>query len=95
MDKERFKKQQDSTFGTLYEVTYIKSPCNYGEICPRRGEESYYTKKELTIENINGYGIGTVFFSDCKDRLIVLPWSAIISMIPVELEGGFINGNSY
>lgn len=81
---KRFKEQQESTCDTLYSVTYIKSAGNYGEICPRRGESPYYITRELTLINVNGYGIGTVFFVNKDDKLVVLPWSAIISMIPVE-----------
>ena len=77
-----FKKMQDNSFGSWYKVTYIKS-CEYYQYHPNDLGDICATIK-LRLENINGYGRGTLFFTTQDNKLTVLNWATIIAMIPVE-----------
>lgn len=78
--KEDFTKMQNATFGTWYKVIYHKYPSCYGYMNIKNDDCTLILK----IENINGYGIGQLFFTNKDNRLLVLPWSAIVSMLPIE-----------
>jgi len=79
--KESFEKMQDNSFGSWYEVTYIK----------HHGCYQYHPNDlvgickviKLRLENINGMGRGILFFTTEDNKLMVLNWAAIIAMIPI------------
>ena len=77
----------DNTIGTWYNVCYLKHWSLYGRKPIFRCEDEvreYCKYEELMINNINGLGIGCVFFINKNNQMVVLPWCAIISMVPVD-----------
>lgn len=84
-ERKRFNEVQDATIGFLYKVCYIKNWTDYGKNIIRNNDILEYCKsEELRIDNINGWGIGFVFFINKDNKLVYLPWCAIISMVPIK-----------
>lgn len=81
---------QNNTFGTLYNVCYLKHWNLYGKRPVFKDDEiiEYCKCEKLRVDNINGYGIGVVYFINEKNQMVVLPWCAIISMTPVNEGNG-------
>ena len=91
------KRQEKATYGSWYKVCYIKNSGLYGDqhMLYRNEDILLYSKVEtFRLDNMNGYGIGTLFFNNIDDRLVVLPWSAIISMIPIDEPKEYNNKNN-
>lgn len=80
--KEAMKIQENS-FGTWYKVCFVPTIYREFEIESAR-DKKYFVYKTLRLDNINGWGSGTVFFIDEDYRLVVLDWRNIISMIPLD-----------
>ena len=91
-DKEREKaiQIQNNTLGTLYNVCYLKHWSLYGKRPVFKDNEviEFCKCERLRVDNINGYGVGVVYFINEKNQIIVLPWCAIISMTPVNEDNG-------
>lgn len=81
---------QNNTFDTLYNVCYLKHWNLYGKRPVFKDDEiiEYCKCEKLRVDNINGYGIGVVYFINEKNQMVVLPWCAIISMTPVNEDNG-------
>lgn len=84
MEKENIIKIHEATIGTKYLVSFWKNLCNYPhQPLIRNNDLSDIATEELIVDNINGLGIGQVYFINDKNQIILLPWCAIISMIPI------------
>ena len=85
-ERKKIIQIQNNTFGTLYNVCYLKHWIFYGKrpVFHEYEITSFCKTERLRIDNINGYGIGLVFFINEKNQMVVLPWCAIISMIPID-----------
>ena len=85
--KTELKLIYNNTIGTWYNVCYLKHWSLYGRKPIFRYEDEvreYCKCEELMINNINGLGIGCVFFINKNNQMVVLPWCAIISIVPVD-----------
>lgn len=71
------------SFEQWYDVCYCIPTVGETFRDVRRRSDGYYHQK-FKLSNINGIGIGTVFFVNQKNQLVVLDWQNIISMIPVD-----------
>jgi len=84
-DIEKQRLREKAMLGTTYKVTFI--PNVYEAVENRRHPNSYTNiihSQKLILENINGYGCGTLFFVDKDNKLVVLDWVQIISMLPLK-----------
>ena len=79
-NRKNFDKTIDNSFGKWYRVCFIAK--DYNSFDDTRRYEKYFKYANLRLDNINGWGIGTLFFTDENNRLVVLDWRNIISMIP-------------
>lgn len=55
------------------------SPKDIKQSCVRK-------HKNVTLMNINGWGVGQAHFLTADDEYLLLPWCYIISMIPSRKE---------
>lgn len=84
-DKENIVKIYEATIGTRYLVSFWKNIYNYPhQPLIENNDLADITTEELIVDNINGLGIGQVYFINNKNQIILLPWCAIISMIPIK-----------
>ena len=79
-NRKNFDKTIDNSFGKWYTVCFIAK--NYNSFDETRRCENHFKYASLRLDNVNGWGIGTLFFTDESNRLVVLDWRNIISMIP-------------
>ena len=83
MNNKDGKQVIENSFGTWYKVCFVpRKYCGitFNEV--RRNEDNYIYST-LRLDNINGWGIGTVFFTNEQYQIVVLDWKNIISMIPL------------
>lgn len=75
---------KNNTIGTKYLVSFWKNVYNYpNRPLIRNSDLQDIITEELIVDNINGYGIGQIYFINNKNQTLLLPWCAIISMIPI------------
>lgn len=79
-ENEDFRIMQESSFGKWYNVTFIRDYRDY--VCNSREFINVCSKIKLRLNNVNGWGTGTIFFQTEDNQLMVLNWKAIVSMIP-------------
>lgn len=48
------------------------------------GQKKFIDFKNCTIENINGYGIGMVWFTTEDGALLYVSWDMIVNIFPVK-----------
>lgn len=83
-DKQELEKIQNESLGSWYEVTYIPDYMDFQ--CPTSRYQEICKKTILRLNNMNGWGIGTVLFITEDNKVMVLHWRSIIAMIPVPIE---------
>lgn len=83
-NRKNFDKTIDNFFGKWYTVCFITK--DYSSFKDTRRCEKYFKYANLRLDNVNGWGIGTLFFTDENNRLVVLDWRNIISMIPCNIQ---------
>jgi len=82
MNNSNYQKFIDDNCGKWFDVTYIEHyymlkyhVSDLVDIC---------TCHKLMLDNASGMGHGTLFFANEENRLAVLNWAQIISMIPIK-----------
>lgn len=83
MNNKDGKKVIENSFGTWYKVCFVPIKSKYQTIDENRRDMNNFVFENLRLDNINGWGIGTLFFTNEKNQLVVLDWRSIISMYPL------------
>lgn len=77
------RRNSDNSFGIWYKVCFVPIKSKYQVIDENRRDTSNFVFENLRLDNINGWGIGTLFFTNERNQLVVLDWRSIISMYPL------------
>ena len=85
----RKPEREDNVIGKTYDIEYIgnKIQLETLSMSPKDIKQSCVRKhKNVTLMNINGWGVGQAHFLTEDDEYLLLPWCYIISMIPSRKE---------